>query len=176
MSLFVPARVRATAMSHGAEGERWLEELPARVAALEREWSVTAGAPFEADGCVSWVAPVRCVEGGEAVLKISIPHREARYEAGALEVWDGRGAVRLLRASEDGFTLLLERCVPGTNLWSLGEEEANAVGATVLQRLWREPQSGGAFETVAEIAAEWCEEMPREAPAAGHDTALVEHA
>ena len=126
-------------MSHGAEGERWLEELPARVAALEREWSVTAGAPFEADGCVSWVAPVRCVEGGEAVLKISIPHREARYEAGALEVWDGRGAVRLLRASEDGFTLLLERCVPGTQLAARPEEEQDVVVAGLLRRLWQAP-------------------------------------
>jgi streptomycin 6-kinase len=84
--------------------------------------------------------------------------------------------VRLLRVSDDGFTLLLERCVPGTNLWSLGEEEANAVGAAILQQLWREPPAEAAFETVAQIAVEWCEEMPREAPAGGHDPALVEHA
>ena len=47
------------------------------------------------------------------VLKISIPHPEARHEADALRLYDGDGAVRLLRASEDGFTLLLERCHPG---------------------------------------------------------------
>src|SRR4051812_33353985 len=78
MSIFVPARVRETAAGFGAEGERWLEELPARVGELEREWSVTAGHPFDSDGHVSWVAPVQCADGGEAVLKISIPHPEAR--------------------------------------------------------------------------------------------------
>src|SRR5207302_2632257 len=134
------------------------------------------GAPFTADGCVSWVAPVRCAEGGEAVLKISIPHREARYEAMALRAWNGRGAVRVLRASEDGFTLLLERCVPGTNLWSLGEEEANAAGAAVLQRLWREPPPRGGFETGAGIAGGGCEEMPRGGPRAGPDPAHAQRA
>lgn len=176
MSFFVPERVRKTAVSFGTEGERWLEQLPTRVAELEQEWSVAAGPPYEADGCVSWVAPARGVDGAQAVLKISIPHREARHEAEALRAWDGQGAVRLLRASEDGFCMLIERCIPGTNLWSLGEEEANEVGAAILQRVWREPPPGASFETVAAIAAEWCEEMPREAPTAGHDPELVEQA
>jgi streptomycin 6-kinase len=137
MSFFIPARVRESAMGFGAEGERWLEQLPARVAALERVWSISAGPPFDTGGCVSWAAPARAADGSEVVLKISIPHREARDEAKALQAWDGDGAVRLLRASDDGFTLLIERCVPGTDLWPLAEAEANAVGAGVLRRLWR---------------------------------------
>jgi streptomycin 6-kinase len=168
--------VRQTASEFGAEGARWLEDLPGRIAELERAWSFTAQRAFDADGYVSWVAPVRLDDGTEAVLKISIPHREARYEGEALRVYDGRGAVRLLRASEDGLALLLERCIPGTNLWSLGEDEGNAAGAGVLKRLWREPPPTAPFELLSDLAAEWCEELPRTGPAAGYDAALIERA
>jgi streptomycin 6-kinase len=173
MSFFVPACVQETVAESGEKGKRWLEELPARVAELERAWSLTAGQPFDNGGYVSWVAPVQLEDGSEAVLKIQFPHREARHEAAALRVFDGRGAARLLRASKDEFSLLLERCVPGTNLWSLDEEEGNAVGADLLGRLWREPPPAGPFERLSDLAAEWCESLPRTAPAAGYDAALV---
>ena len=197
MIFFVPQRVRETAAGFGAAGALWLEELPARIAAIEEAWSLTAGRVFDTDGQVSWVAPVRLAEGSEAVLKISIPHPEARREADALRFFEGRGAVRLLRASEDGFSLLIERCVPGTNLWSLGVEEGNAAGAAVLRRLWREPSSSQKakgkrqksefrfdssafcllpFALLTDLAAEWCESLPRTAPGAGYDTGLVSDA
>jgi streptomycin 6-kinase len=175
-SVFVPARLQETAAGFGGAGARWLEELPARITDLAQAWGLTPGRAFDADGQVSWVAPVQLEDGSEAVLKIGIPHREARHEADALRVFDGRGAVRLLRASEDGYSLLLERCVPGTNLWSLGEEEANAMGADVARRLWREPHSAVAFERLSDLVEEWCEELPRTAPAAGYDAALVARA
>jgi streptomycin 6-kinase len=176
MSFFVPTRVQETASGFGAEGALWLDTLPARVAELEQAWSLSVQRAFDVDGYVSWVAPVQMDDGSEAVLKISIPHREARHEAEALRLYDGQGAVRLLRASEDGYSLLLERCVPGTNLWPLGEEEGNAVGAGVLRRLWREPAPTAAFERLSDLADEWCEELPRTAPAAGYDAALVAQA
>jgi streptomycin 6-kinase len=176
VSFFVPARLRESAASSGAEGERWLADLPDRVAALEREWSLTVERAFDADTACSWVAPARLADGSEAVLKIGIPHREARHEAAALRVIDGRGAVRLLRVSEDGFTLLLERCVPGHDLWSLGEEEANAVGTGILRQLWREVPPGAPFELLSDLAAAWCESLPREAPAAGYEAEVVARA
>jgi streptomycin 6-kinase len=176
MSFFVPPRVRETAFGFGADGLRWLDELPAHVAALERAWSFTAQQPFVTDGGVSWVAPVQLEDGSEAVLKIGIPHPEARHEADALRVLDGRGAVRLLRASEDGFSLLLERCVPGTNVWPLDVDEGNAVGAAVFRRLWRAPDPGVTFERLSGLAADWCEELPRTAPGAGYDAPLVARA
>jgi streptomycin 6-kinase len=176
MSFFVPTPLRETAHEFGEEGRRWLEALPARVAEIERAWSLTAGRAFDADGCVSWVAPVQLEDGASAVLKISLPHREARYEADALRVYNGRGAARLLRASEDGFTMLLERCVPGTNLWSLGEEEGNAAGAAVLRRLWRDPDPSVPFEPLSRLAGEWCESLPQTAPAEGYDPWLIARA
>jgi streptomycin 6-kinase len=176
VSIFIPARLRESVARYGAEEARWLERLPASVAELERAWSLTAGTAFDTHSSLSWVAPVQLADGSEAVLKVGIPHREARREADALRAFDGRGAVRLLRASEDGFALLLERCVPGTDLWSLGEEESNAVGATVLGQLWREPEPGAPFERLADLAAEWCTELPSEAPARGYDAGLITQA
>jgi len=110
------------------------------------------------------------------VLKVGIPHDEARYEGDALRLIGGNGAVRLLRASEDGYSLLLERCVPGTDLWTLGEEEGNAVGADVLRRLWRAPDPTVPFERVSEAVDRWCREVPEEAPAAGYDADLIDRA
>ncbi|MGI8972366.1 MAG: aminoglycoside phosphotransferase family protein [Dehalococcoidia bacterium] len=176
MSFFIPTRVRETAAGFGAEGLYWLEHLPAHVTELEQTWSLTAGRAFDTDGQVSWVAPVYLQDGSDAVLKISIPHPEARHEADALRSLDGQGAVRLLCASEDGFSLLLERCVPGTNLWALDVEEGNAAGAAVLRQLWRELRSPVVLDSVSDLAAEWCESLPREAPAAGYDAALVARA
>lgn len=176
MSLYVPAALREAVASYEAEEQRWLERLPSRVSEVERAWSLTAGQAFDTHSRLSWVAPVRLADGTEAVLKIGIPHREARREADALRFLDGRGAVRLLCASEDGFTLLLERCVPGTDLWSLGDEEANAVGAGVLKGLWREPTAEAPFERLSDLAAEWCDELPREGPARGYGADLIQHA
>jgi streptomycin 6-kinase len=176
MNLFVPERLLKLREDFGEEGVRWLEELPGRVASLERAWGIKAERAFDIDGCCSWVAPVRLADGSEAVLKVGIPHDEARYEGDALRLIDGDGAVRLLRASEDGYSLLLERCVPGTDLWTLGEEEGNAVGAGVLRRLWREPDPKVPFERVSEAADRWCREVPEEAPAAGYDPALIDRA
>jgi streptomycin 6-kinase len=112
----------------------------------------------------------------EAVLKVGIPHDEARHEAEALRFYAGRGAVRLLRASEDGFALLLERCAPGTNLWSLSEDEGDAVAAETLRRLWREPPSDGPFVALSDLVDEWREEWPRTAPGEGYDPDLIRQA
>jgi streptomycin 6-kinase len=176
MSFFVPERLLEVRKSFGEEGERWLEGLPEQVAALERAWGLTAGRAFDHDGDLSWVAPVRLADGSEAVLKVGIPHDEARYLGEALRLIAGDGAVRLLRASEDGYSLLLERCVPGTNVSSLGEEEGNAVGAGILQRIWREPGPDVPWVRIAESAACWCREFLEEAPAAGYEAVLIERA
>ncbi|HZO91000.1 MAG TPA: aminoglycoside phosphotransferase family protein [Chthonomonadaceae bacterium] len=175
MNIFIPASLR----EHGAEsdeGAQWLDSLPERIAELERKWRFRAGPALDHGGVCSWVAPVECEDGSEAILKIGIPHDEARFEAEALRFLDGHGAVRLLHASDDGFSLLLERCVPGTNLWALGQEEADAVAAEILRRLWREPTPSAPFLALTDLVVQWCEEMPQIAAAGGYDSDLVTQA
>ena len=160
MDVFIPAFLQQHILQFGAEGTQWLARLPLRIAELEQEWGFRAGPAFDHGGAVSWVAPVELGDGSEAVLKIGLPHHEARFEADALRFLDGRGAVRLLRASEDGFSLLLERCFPGTDLWSLGEEEGNAVACRMLARMWQEPDSDAPFVSLSDAVAAWWDKLP----------------
>src|SRR5207248_293889 len=54
-----------------------------------------------------------------------------------------------------------------------GEEEGNVVGAQLLRRLWREPPQSATFTLLSALVEEWCEALPRTAPAQGYDAELV---
>lgn len=175
MDVTIPAFLREHLVRYGFgdEGTRWLTDLPRYIAQLAREWDLRVGRAFDQDGAVSWVAPVELSDGAEGVVKITFPHDEPRFEADALRVLDGRGAVRLLRASDDGFALLLERCRPGTDLWSLGETDAHAVACQLLPRLWHDPAPDAPFVPLADYVAHWWDDLPRLTAGAGYEEAVV---
>jgi streptomycin 6-kinase len=104
------------------------------------------------------VQAVLTKDGEDAVLKIQTPHRESEHEAAALDLWAGKGAVRLLAHDEGRHALLLERCVPGTPLSEVGQDAALDVFVDLLPRLWR--PAGAPFRPVAEEAAWWLESLP----------------
>jgi streptomycin 6-kinase len=159
---FVPPLVAHSAAHSGnPDGPAWLRELPARVARLTERWELELelGAPFVPGGMTSYVAPARRADGSAAVLKVVLPHREARDEADALRVWAGDGAVQLLDAAREEHALLLERCVPGTPLGDLEDRDAVLdTGADVLARLWRAPAPEEPFEPLAAVA-DWFAEL-----------------
>jgi streptomycin 6-kinase len=98
-------------------GEDWLQGLPRLLHELLTEWELEPIGRRSMYGSCSVVIPVRlrgagreaAGVGGEAVLKVAWPHPEAAGEALALQLWNGHGAVRLLRADPSRFALLLER-------------------------------------------------------------------
>ncbi|MFI2752341.1 aminoglycoside phosphotransferase family protein [Cellulomonas sp. P22] len=96
-------------------GAAWVAALPGLVARAVERWDLVPGEPFP-DGAAAWTAPVRRADGTEAVLKIVLPHDEARHEAAALREWAGRGTVRLLAHEPSDWALLLERVRPGRPL------------------------------------------------------------
>jgi streptomycin 6-kinase len=98
--------------------------------------------------------------GCRAVLKVNFPEPESEHEAEALRNWDGDGAVRLIEHDPDRGALLVERCDPGAQLWSLPEEEANRIAGGVLGRLWRRPPDPHPFRLLADEAARWADEIP----------------
>ena len=107
-----------------------LEAVAREVAA---EWGVKLGKPF-ALARYSYVAPA----GEDAVLKVTPPEDdESDEEADAFELWDGNGAVGLLRRNRQLRALLLERARPGTDLSRLPHAEATAIAVEVGSRLWR---------------------------------------
>lgn len=119
-------------------------------------WELDLGAPF-LESQVSLVVPARRAAGGDAILKIGWPHREAEHEAEALLRWDGDGAIRLVEHDANSNAMLLERCVPGTHLSELEADDALDVLIGLLPRLSvpaREP-----FTALADEAAWWRETL-----------------
>jgi streptomycin 6-kinase len=144
--------------------EAWLNDLPNLIVELAERWGLQLGAPFDRGPSVSWVAPAGDVEGIPAVLKVGMPHREARTEGAGLRFFAGQGAVRLFRADDALFALLEERCVPGDDLWELPAQEGNRVAADLLRSLWRPAEGTGPIERLSDLATEWQAEIPRLCP------------
>jgi streptomycin 6-kinase len=93
-------------------GERWsdwLDRLPDLFQSVVSDWKLTYdGTPRH--GFCSLVAPVRTPAGRPAVLKVTFDgDEESVHEAVALQRWNGRGVVQLLRADPHRRALLLER-------------------------------------------------------------------
>jgi hypothetical protein len=120
----------------------FLAELPDRLAGIAERWALRLGAPLPI-GIGGYLVLVRTPEGGEAVLRLSPTggeqDRANELEAWALGRWAGVGAVRLYRCDVSAGALLIERCLPGTSVDSLPDDEMVAAGCGLARRLHRQP-------------------------------------
>lgn len=157
--MIVPRRLTELWREVGDDARAWLADLPRLVSECAEQWSLDVGDPFEPGG-VGWVAPASRADGTQVVLKLNFPDRESAHEADALRLLDGDGAVRLLASDGERNALLLERLVPGTQLWDLPDEDGIAIAATLLPRLWRAPPPTHAFDLLTHYAEEWAETIP----------------
>lgn len=163
----------ATAL--GDVGRQWLEKLPETVAYYEHAWNCRCLRAIDHGGAASWVAPAVLDNASTVVLKIGVPHRESRCEAVALRAIGGDGAVRLLASSDDGYAMLIEHCVPGHDLRSVTDAEADAIACGILRRIWiRSP--GSEYDTVAETFDRWIEEAPDIVSRQHFDPVMVDRA
>jgi streptomycin 6-kinase len=137
--------------------EEWLTTLPGVIRTVSQRWSLTVGAPFQPGGCTAWVAPARSAAGTDLVLKLGWRHPEAFREADGLRLWAGEGAARLYAdlEFEETSAMLLERCVPGTELSSQPEPEQDGIIAGLLRRLWRIPPPGHPFLPLSAMCDQW---------------------
>jgi streptomycin 6-kinase len=147
--------------ANGDAGRAWLADLPRLIHELCDLWSLAAvGRAFEG-GCVAFVSPAVRSDGSRAVLKVCLPDDETRYEADALSVWSGAGAVRLLEVDGQRGALLLERLEPGTSLASFPDREAAiAIACALLRRLWVAPPPGHPFTQVTDLARCYADTLP----------------
>jgi len=144
-------------------GRAWLANLPAVVAVLVAEWKLELGEPFEGSN-VSFVTPA--MRGTEqVVLKVQWPDDESTHEADALRVWNGEGAVRLLVRDAERHALLIERCMPGTDLAAAVGVDALEVLIDLLPRLWK--VVGPPFKSLTEEALGWAATLFADWDAAG---------
>jgi len=133
---------------YGAEGAQWLDRLPALIAGLAERWSLAVLPPFDPLS-YNYVAPAIRDDGTQAVLKVGVPNRELLTEMDALRLFNGQGAVRLLKFDRDGGAMLLECLRPGTPLATLtDDEQATSIAAHVMHVLWRPVPAEHFFPTV----------------------------
>jgi streptomycin 6-kinase len=136
----------------GASGERWLNELPAIIEEIERNWSLKADKPFR-NLSYNYVAPCCCADGGAAVLKIALPlnNPEIYNEAEFLQIRNAIGAVKLLKFDENRRAILLEKLKPGENLKEVCRSEKTSaveIAVSIIHRLLMEPASASEFQTL----------------------------
>lgn len=135
--------VRRIAISRGPEGVRWLRDLDALVADLERRWDLRVGRVL-AGATEAFVAEARTSEGQIAVLKVAIPGRNPMLnQARTLMAAEGRGYARVFRYDEPSQALLLERL--GAQLFELGLpiDDQIKIICRSLEQAWETP-----FETL----------------------------
>ena len=90
-SLQISQHLRNKVRLDGAEA--WLRDLPALVADLEREWSITVGPALDG-GHEAFVAEATMEDGTPAVLKVLVPQSDdvARHEITVLRLVDGEAS------------------------------------------------------------------------------------
>lgn len=162
MPVEIPEEFRKVA-SRGVDWAAWLDGLPRLARDLLSEWDLRVDGASAYGNC-SLVVPVRTADGTPAMLKVQFPHWEAETEHLALRIWDGNGAIRLLRADPRRFALLLERALP-QDLMGLDAIEASEIIASLYKRL--HVPAGPQFRTLSGESKRWAAELlelPASAP------------
>ena len=153
----IPKRI-AKNCSQTVVGMAWLDQLPSAITHLRQRWSLTLSEPFEDESSCSWVAPCIRQDGTAAVLKLGMPHMEARSEIDGLIFWNGDPTVFVLESAVELNAMLLEHCQPGIPLCRRPEHEQDEVIAKLLRRLWRIPPKAHPFRHLSEMTASWSKE------------------
>lgn len=128
-----------TGLAGAKGGDRWLAELPATIAALERRWGITVGERLPG-GTSSYVAAAVTATGEPAVVKISVPVVDFDQQVRTLRAAGGRGYVRLLAADLDRNAALLEPLGGSLTRSGLPPEGQLAVIADLLPLAWTVPR------------------------------------
>jgi streptomycin 6-kinase len=140
--------VRNKALVAGASS--WVDELPALVASLEKEWSISVGRPYP-DATEAFVAEAMLHDGTAVVLKLVIPHVRdaARNEIAVLRHANGHGCAALLRDDIARGALLLERLGRSLHELAYPLEQRLEILCSTAARVWR-PAPDCGLETGAE--------------------------
>jgi streptomycin 6-kinase len=133
-----------------------LTETRATAERVAAEWGLELGEPFALSN-YSYVAPA----SDDAVLKVAwAGDDESLHDVAALELWDGNGAVRVLRSDPARRAQLLERAVPGTDISQLDDDVATAIAVDVAAKLWI--PAGAPFRPAEPEVRRWLDTAERE--------------
>ncbi len=132
----------------------WLmARLQATAEEAATDWGIPLGPRIEA-GRYSFVA-----YAGEAVLKV-VPAEDdmVTTQPDALRLWNGDGAVRLLRHDPLRHVMLLERARPGDDASTVGPAAALSAAVSVAARIWRPVKRGEIFPWIGDRVPRWLDE------------------
>jgi streptomycin 6-kinase len=157
MTTGISAELAQTIQSVHGDGAAWLARFPTLLEEWQARWRLVLEPPFP-NLSYNYVAPGTMLqETGDrlpVVLKAGPPSDEVRSEIAALQLYAGRGAVRLLDADAEQGALLLARLLPGRPLVEdANDVAATAIAAQVMRKLWQPLPANHAFPTVQRWAA-----------------------
>jgi streptomycin 6-kinase len=157
----VPEELAATLeMFFEEKGLAFAAALPDLAAGFLDHWGLRLDGPAMHGMCALVLPVVRTADATPAVLKLQIPDAESAGEPIALRIWDGDGAVRLLRHDPDTGTMLLERLDPARMLSHEPDtREAVLVIAHLLAHLTATPAPPG-MRRLSDIAADMLDRTP----------------
>lgn len=152
----VPESVQRKARALGADGRRWLDQLPDLLADVESDWGIRIGRA-RSGGSAGYVAEATTADGTPVVFKMAMPdglegNGDFGRELDAVRLGQGRGYVRLLRVDAERRMMLQERL--GRPLGDLGieiERQLEIIAGTV-SRGWQPAPSTSRWRTGAEQA------------------------
>ena len=133
------------------KGQKWLDNIPELLKTYETKWGLKAKGAFE-DLSINYVEKAQTKNGEDVVLKIGFPEdQEFSREVSALEIYNGNGAVKILREDLDNSVLLLEACLPGKPLHSLNDEEKEILIFTnTAKRVWKKVTKDSEFPKLSD--------------------------
>lgn len=119
----------------GNQGRQWLPNLPDIAARCREKWELPEGeiCPYMS---MNYIEFTTAPSGEPVALKIGVPHPELFTEMEALRLYAGRKAARLLDADRDLGAILMQRMLPGTMLWQLGDNRRETqIAASIVAEL-----------------------------------------
>lgn len=141
------------ALSWGLAGKNWLDSIPSLVQKYEEKWRFVAHDPYPLN--YNYVAPVTLSDGSEAVLKMGFPgDKELVTEREALELYGGKGVVKLLNAAPEDAVLLVEKIEPGMPLSQIADDvQATKIFAEVFKKIRISVPENHSFPSIGDWSA-----------------------
>ena len=133
----------------------WVNSLPAIIRTLAHEWDLKLGTPFLANVSCAYVVPCKVEDKYDAILKIGMPHVEAKHEIDGLVVLNGNPTVKMLRFDRATNSMLLERCDPGSHLNLMTEDYQDETICAILPHIWKAEYQSGQFRPLSDMVALW---------------------
>ena len=107
---------------------------------------------------VSYVQNCLIKKKVHAVLKVGFPHYEGLNEIDGLKLLNGNPTVKLLRFEREFNVMLLEKCIPGTNLNKLDPLDQDQVVCSLLKEIWNVNILTKRFRPLGEMVSLWNDE------------------